>query len=421
MLDPLPIVPFTRPAHGAVTLPGSKSITNRALVLAALSDRTVALRNALFSRDTRLMIDGLRVLGFEVETDEPARVIRVAGRNGGIPVREARIEVGNAGTVARFLAAFVCLRPGGAYHFTGDEAMRRRPIGALLDALAAQGAHATARSFPFTLRTGGLPGGEVGLDASESSQLLSALLLVAPHARTPLRVRLKGGTVSQPFVKMTERMVAQFAARPSGYAIEADATAASYFLALPLATGGCVSLTGFTTLESLQGDAEFVKVLRRTGLDVAETGGGGEARIAAGAPRRGIAADFNAFSDTFLTLAAIAPLLDGPTSITGIGHTRRQETDRVAGAARELRKLGQEVIEEEDSLTILPRPLTPDVEIETYGDHRFAMSFAILGCHDLRGDGRPWLRVRNPACCVKTFPDFFDVLGLVWKNSHPGL
>ena len=163
-----------------------------------------------------------------------------------------------------------------------------------------------------------------------------------------------------------------------------------------------------------------MKVLRRTGLDVAETGGGGEARIAAGAPRRGIAADFNAFSDTFLTLAAIAPLLDGPTSITGIGHTRRQETDRVAGAARELRKLGQEVIEEEDSLTILPRPLTPDVEIETYGDHRFAMSFAILGCHDLRGDGRPWLRVRNPACCAKTFPDFFEVLGQVWKNSHPG-
>ena len=155
-------------------------------------------------------------------------------------------------------------------------------------------------------------------------------------------------------------------------------------------------------------------------IAVTEADHGGEAGIATGAPRRGVTADFNAFSDTFLTLAAIAPLLDGPTRITGIAHTRRQETDRVAGAVRELRRLGQEVIEEEDALTIVPRPLTSDVEIETYGDHRFAMSFAILGCHDLRGDGRPWLRIRNPGCCAKTFPDFFDVLGKVWNNSHLG-
>jgi 3-phosphoshikimate 1-carboxyvinyltransferase len=418
MLDPLPIVPFTRPARGAVTLPGSKSITNRALILAALSDRTVTLGHALFSQDTRLMIDALRVLGFAVETNEPGRLIRIAGRGGEIPVGEARIAVGNAGTVARFLTAFVCLRPGGVYHFTGDEAMRRRPIGALLDALAAQGAQAATRSFPFTLRTAGLPGGVVELDASESSQLLSALLLVAPHARSPLQVRLKGQTVSRPFVAMTERMLAQFAAKPAEYAVEVDATAASYFLALPLVAGGQLNLTGLRILQSLQGDIEFVNVLRTAGLAVIEAGHGGEASIAKGSPRRGVTADFNAFSDTFLTLAALAPLLDGPTRITGIGHTRRQETDRVAGAARELRKLGQEVIEEEEALTIVPRPLQPDVEIETYNDHRFAMSFAILGCHDLRGDGRPWLWIRHPGCCAKTFPDFFDVLELVWKNSH---
>ncbi len=420
MLDPCPIVPFTRPACGAVTLPGSKSITNRALVLAALSDRRVSLNHALFSRDTQLMVGALRALGFAVETDEPARIIRVEGRGGGIPVREARIDVGNAGTVARFLTAFVCLRPDGVYHFTGDEAMRRRPIGALIDALAAQGAQATARSLPFTLRTAGLPGGEVELDASESSQLLSALLMVSPHARAPLCVRLKGGMVSLPFVGMTRRMLAQFAAKPAEYTIEADATAASYFLALPLVAGGCVSLNGLTASDSLQGDIGFVNVLRNAGLAVTEAGGGVEARIADGGPRRGVAADFNAFSDTFLTLAAIAPLLDGPTRIAGIAHTRRQETDRVAGAACELRKLGQEVVEEEDALTIAPRPLTPGVEIETYGDHRFAMSFAILGCHDLRGDGLPWLGIRNPGCCAKTYPDFFDVLGQVWKNAHAG-
>jgi 3-phosphoshikimate 1-carboxyvinyltransferase len=418
MLDPLPITPFTKPARGDVMLPGSKSLTNRALILAALSDRTVTLANALFSDDSRLMIEALRALGFAIETDAAARLVRIAGRGGEIPAGEARIDVGNAGTVARFLTAFVCLRPGGIYHFTGAEAMCRRPIGALLDALAAQGAQASARCFPFTLRTAGLPGGEVELDASESSQLLSALLLVAPHARTPLRVRLKGGTVSRPFVDMTERMLAQFAAKPAAYSIEADATAASYFLALPLVAGGHVGLTGLTTVKSLQGDIEFVTVLRAAGLAVTEAARGGEAWIATDAPRRGIAADFNAFSDTFLTLAAIAPLLGGATRITGIGHTRKQETDRVAGAARELRRLGQEVIEEPDALTIRPRPLTPGVDIETYQDHRFAMSFAILGCHDLRGDGSPWLRIRNPGCCAKTFPDFFEVLGRVWENSH---
>ncbi len=420
MPDSIPIAPFVRPVRGNVTLPGSKSITNRALVLAALSDGTVTLGNALFSEDTRLMVAALQSLGFAVEAHESNRLIRITGQGGRIPAREARIDVGNAGTVARFLTALVCLRPDGVYQFAGDEAMRRRPIGALLDALAAQGAQATARQFPFTLRTAGLPGGDIELDAAESSQLLSALLLVAPHARTPLRVRLKGDTVSRPFVAMTERMLVQFAARPSSYVIEADATAASYFLALPLVAGGSLGLTGFTTFKSLQGDVEFVRVLQAAGLAVTETGNGEEASIARGAPRRGVTADFNAFSDTFLTLAAIAPLLAGPTRIAGIAHTRKQETDRVAGAARELRRLGQEVIEEPDALTIQPRPIAADVEIETYQDHRFAMSFAILGCHDLRGDGRPWLWIRNPGCCAKTFPDFFEVLGQVWKDSHRG-
>ncbi len=419
MLDPLPVVPFARPAHGVVALPGSKSITNRALLLAALADHPVTLRNALFSRDTSLMVAALRALGFSVATDEGARTIRVAGRGGEIPVREARIDVGNAGTVARFLTAFVCLRPDGLYHFEGDDAMRRRPIGALLAALATQGARATAASFPFTLHTAGLSGGEVELDASESSQLFSALLLVAPHARTPLRVRAVGPVVSRPFVAMTERMLAQFVAKPAEYLVETDATAASYFLALPLAVGGAVELAGFSTTDSLQGDVGFIDVLRAAGVTITATGQppAGRSGITPRGPRRGVTADFNAFSDTFLTLAAIAPMLAGPTRITGIGHTRKQETDRVAGAARELRRLGQEVVENEDALTIVPRPLPPDVAIETYDDHRFAMSFAILGCHDRHGDGRAWLRIRHPACCAKTFPAFFEVLESLRRQS----
>jgi 3-phosphoshikimate 1-carboxyvinyltransferase len=412
LTDPLPIPPFTRPVSGAVTLPGSKSITNRALLLAALADGPVTLTNALFSRDTEIMAAALNQLGIEVKLDANAKTMRVAGHGGKIPAASARLFVGNAGTAARFLTAFVCLRPGGSYQFDSDPAMYRRPIGPLLDALATQGAKASARNFPFTLTTAGLAGGTVEIDASESSQLLSALLLIAPHARSRLTVTLKGGTVSKPFVAMTERMLRQFAERSKTYAIEGDASAASYFLALALVTRGSIALPGYSIDHSLQGDVDFAPVLAQAGLAVTATEdpAGAEAWIVTGAPRRGVKADFNAFSDTFLTLAAIAPLLDGPTKITGIAHTRKQETDRVAGMARELRKLGQDVIEEEDALTITPRPLTPGVEIETYHDHRFAMSFGILGCHNLHGDGRPWLSIKDPACCSKTFPNFFEEL-----------
>lgn len=389
--DPLSITPFTRPANGSITLPGSKSITNRALILAALSSGTTTLHDALFSRDTQIMVAALRTLGIAVETDEIALTIRITGCSGEIPVREARIEVGNAGTAARFLTALVCLRPDGVYHFDGDEAMRRRPIGALLDALTQQGAQADARTFPFTLRTAGLPGGEVSLDASESSQMLSALLMVAPHAKSPLVVKLRGEVGSKPFVQMTEAMIKQFGSNPAEYKIEGDASAASYFLALPVVTGGQLALANYGG--PLQGDVKFRDVITTVG-----------------AARHAVTQNFREFSDTFLTLATLAPLLDGPTRITGIAHTRKQETDRVAGMARELTKLGQHVIETEDSLEIHPRPLRPGQVISTYHDHRFAMSFGILGCHDLHGDGHPWLSLQDPACCSKTFPHFFELL-----------
>jgi 3-phosphoshikimate 1-carboxyvinyltransferase len=215
--------------------------------------------------------------------------------------------------------------------------------------------------------------------------------MVAPHAKSPLTVKLKGAAGSKPFVTMTEEMLKQFAGSPTGYDIEGDASAASYFLALPVVACGELTFTNYGG--RLQGDRKFSEVIS----EVARS-------------RRGVDQNFREFSDTFLTLAAIAPLLDGPTKITGIAHTRKQETDRVAGMARELRKLGQEVIETEDALEIHPRPLVSGVEIETYHDHRFAMSFGILGCHNLHGDGRPWLTIKDPACCAKTFPAFFEAL-----------
>jgi 3-phosphoshikimate 1-carboxyvinyltransferase len=406
--DKLPIIPFTKPVRGSVTLPGSKSITNRALILAALGTKTVTLRGALFSRDSRIMIAALQALGFKVEADEKALTIRVEGRGGLIPNREAKIDVGNAGTAARFLTAFVCLRPDGVYHFDGDEAMRRRPIGALLQALESQGAKADSRSFPFTLKTSALPGGTVELDASESSQMLSALLMVAPHAKSPLKVKLTSEAGSKPFVVMTEAMVEEFSAAPTDYSIEPDASAASYFLTLPYVTGGKVKVPDLQApKDSLQGDTAYLQVLARLGGYVGPYDGDVVIETKRGATYPGLIQNFRQFSDTFLTLAAIAPLLDGPTKISGIAHTRKQETDRVAGMARELQKLGQHVIETEDSLEIHPRPLKSGVTIETYHDHRFAMSFGILGCHDLRKNGQPWLTVNDPACCAKTFPDFF--------------
>ena len=443
--DPLPITPFTQPARDSgIILPGSKSLTNRALLLAALCDGPVTLTHALFSEDTALMAAALSALGIAVKTDPVAQTIRVTGQGGKIPAPSAKLFVGNAGTVARFLTALCAAAPRGVYRLDGAPPMRKRPMKGLLDALRTLGADIRCPDeegfLPLEIHARGLRGGPVRIDAGESSQMLSALLMVAPLAQAPLAVTL-AGDVRRPFVEMTARLMGHFHQNPNiradetvfrinngtayrppaeTYAIESDATAASYFLVLPLVTGGRLTLPGLrgTGGAGLQGDTRFIAVLRAAGLIVEEAGGGLVAAFDRGMAPRGVDQNFSEFSDTFLTLAAIAPLLAGPTRITGIAHTRRQETDRVAGAARELRRLGQEVAEEEGALTITPRPLTPDVAIETYDDHRFAMSFAILGCHDLHGNGRPWLRLRNPGCCAKTFPNFFEVLAQVWKNSH---
>jgi 3-phosphoshikimate 1-carboxyvinyltransferase len=436
--DLLPITPFTRPVRGEVTLPGSKSLTNRALLLAALCDGPVTLTGALFSEDTHLMAEALRKLGFGIDTDAAGCRVLVSGQAGAFKAPEADLFVGLAGTAARFLTALCAAAPTGIYRIDGVPQMRKRPMRPLLDALRALGADIRCTGedgfFPIEIRARGLAGGPVEIDARESSQLLSALLMVAPLARQPVAITLVGG-VRWPFVRMTTRLMeafgqppitqtgpdtfvvqsgAGYALPPADYAIEPDASAASYFLALPLVAGG--TLTFPELRGGLQGDARFIDVLGRVGLAV--TGADGRLAVAKpAAPRRGVTQDFGEFSDTFLTLAALAPLLEGPTHISGIAHTRKQETDRVAGMARELRKLGQDVVETEDALTITPRPLVAGQTVETYGDHRFAMSFGILGCHDLHGDGRPWLTIRDPACCAKTFPHFFELLETVRRNS----
>lgn len=447
--DILPIPPFTGPVRGAVALPGSKSLTNRALLLAALSDRrAVKLTGALFSEDTHLMAEALKTLGFAIIADPARGEVVIDGQDGNIPAQSADLFVGLAGTAARFLTALCAAAPHGTFRIDGIPQMRKRPMKPLIAALRALGADIRCTGeegfFPLEIHARGLAGGAVELDASESSQLLSALLMVAPLARGDVRITLTG-SFREAYVAMSALMMQAFHAgqealvRKEGtnvfvvraqpkpyvlpgaaYAIEADASAASYFLALPVVAGGKLTLLGAQDAkQGLQGDTEFADVVRTIGANVHAASSGLEVSFPRGGARAAIAErNFKPISDTFLTLAAIAPLLDGPTRITGIAHTRKQETDRVAGMARELRKLGQDVVEETDALTITPRPLKSGVEIETYGDHRFAMSFAILGCHALHGDGRPWLSIKNPGVCAKTFPNFFDVLAEVRSNSH---
>lgn len=448
MSTALVIHPFLGPATGLAGVPGSKSVTNRALVLAALADGETVLEGALFSRDTRILCEALRQLGFAVTEDPASRRIAIMGLAGRIPRNRARLDVGNAGTAARFLTAMLCLHPEGEYALDGDEAMRARPMAGLLRALEGAGAVALdpagrpASGFPFTLRTRGLGGASLRCDASASSQMLSALLMVAPLA-PGLRITLEGKTVSEPFVAMTERMAADFG-RPLAragavwscpapgpyralgrHAIEPDATAASYFVALPAVAGAGsrVRLSGYAE-GGLQGDVAFATVARACGASLSQEGP--DAVVADWSARRGGEFDFNAFSDTFLTLAAIAPTLGQPVTIRGIGHTRRQETDRLLAMATELTRLGAKVEPSPerlradpslDQLTVHPSlegmrraSAAGPVRVETYEDHRVAMSFGVLGCLDLHGDGRPWIEIEDPACVGKTFPRFFEVL-----------
>ena len=441
MPDPYPVPVWTRPCYGAVSLPGSKSLTNRALLLAALTGQTVHLEGALFSRDSALLASNLRALGFAVEEEPDANRFTVQGAAGRIPRAEAELFVGNAGTAARFLTAFVCLHPAGSYSFDGDPEMRERPMRGLIESLEALGARFSFGGkpghFPFKVRTSGLRGGAWRVEADASSQMLSALMMVAPFAAEPVHIVAPG--VRPAFVEMTARMMQLFGAPicgdpQSGYeigshgayacpaarfAIEPDVTAASYFMALPFVVGGEIFLQNMPR-QSLQGDVAFANVLQDLGASIAVSDGGWSIRSSmprSGPPRT---FSFERFSDTFLTLAAIAPLFPFPIELTGIRHTRFQETDRIAAMATELGRAGATVIELEDSLTVCPFPAdnAQPVQVRTYKDHRVAMAFGILGSRDRVGNGSPWIQIMDPACCGKTFPAFFARLNDLYLKCH---
>ncbi len=456
MSDALKITPFRHPLKGSLKLPGSKSITNRALITAALSKGFIRLNGALFSRDTSIMIKALEALGFELTSDRAHGVIQIQGLSGTIPEKTAYLNVGNAGTAARFLTAFLALQEGGEYFLDGDPQMRARPMKGLLDALKELGAAEfifTEKEghFPFKMTTKGYCLNKASVDSSNSSQILSALLLCFPAAKQDTTLRC--ANVRDAYIKVTEKIKDGFGATPTVhtppdkyliksapyegpkgdcYAIEPDLSAASYFLALTLLHGGDLSIDNIGEAP-IQGDAEFSNILNLHGLEVlpSKTHWSVKGPLELAQKKEPLELDFTLFSDTFLTYAAIAPIISTRVIIKGIGHTRHQETDRIAAMAKELKKLGQGVTETEDSLEIVGNQKALKeraqgalasgslLKIETYEDHRFAMSFGILGTYDLLGDGSPWLSIKDAVCCNKTFPEFFNTLAQLKHASHP--
>jgi 3-phosphoshikimate 1-carboxyvinyltransferase len=417
-----------RPLDANVSVPGSKSITNRALLTAALADGASELRGALHSDDTRYMAAALNALGVTVESDETSGLFTVNGSGGTFPASEADLFVGNAGTAMRFLTAALPLGYG-RYRIDGVPRMRQRPIAPLLAALNDLGADARSELGtgcpPVVVAARGLRGGATRMDGDLSSQYFSGLLLAAPYAREGVTVEIAGDLVSKPYLPMTAAVMAAFGVvadldtvhwrrltvRPGqrycgrDYAVEPDASTASYFFAAAAVTGGRVRIEGLGK-SSTQGDLRFVDVLAAMGASVEIGDDFTEVRGPRDGALRGVNLDLGPISDTAQTLAAIAPFAHGPTTIRGIGHARLKETDRVAALAAELRRLGQEVEEVADGLTITPRPIQP-ADVATYDDHRMAMSFAVTA---LRAPG---VRLRDPACVAKTFPGFFDVLDTV--------
>lgn len=432
--DPLPIQPVARPVVGVAPVPGSKSITNRAFALAALSGGPTYLGNALFADDTARMRDCLTALGFNVEASEAHETVTVHGHGGRVPSERAELFVGNSGTTARFITPLAALGRG-IYTLDGVARMRERPMGDLLSALQELGVQAESLGAngcpPIRLEARGLHGGTCRIRADTSSQFLSGLLLAAPCAEgnRATHIHLEGPILSAPYIAMTTAMVRQFGGAveqpdertflipagqtyrsPGFYAVEPDASAASYFLAAAAITNGRVRIP-HVGRELLQGDWAFADVLEAMGCRVSR--GDDFIEVHGTGILRGVTWDMNAISDTVMTLAAVAPFADSPTVIENVGHIRHKETDRLHAVAVELERLGIRVEERADGLTIYPAAHLRPAVVQTYDDHRMAMAFALVGLHS------PGVQIADPGCVAKTFPDYWQRLARLAAGESP--
>lgn len=418
---PIAVKPLTRPVTHTWRVPGSKSITNRALILAALCDRCV-IGNALDSDDTVAMRSCLLKLGVQIErkTGPGGDALTVRGGKSKLRPPYEELFVGNSGTTVRFCAALAALIPG-QVTLRGDEAMAKRPIADLVDGLRQLGVTVDCATGcpPLTVHGTNIAGGRVVMRGDHSSQYFTALLLAATQFDGDLTVVIEGDLVSRPYVNMTATMIRQFggaiesatdgftvrgrqklAPKNLPYLVEPDASSASYAFAAAAATGSTVTVPGLGQ-GSMQGDLAFVRVLERAGAQV--TMRAGETTVAGLKKLHGVDVDMKHFSDTVMTLAAIAPLCEGPTKIRNIANIRLKETDRLQALVNELRRLGQEVHSGDDWLHIQPAPIKPAV-IECYNDHRMAMSFAVLGL------AHAGVTIKDPDCTAKTYPGFWQDL-----------
>jgi len=428
-MSDLSIQPIPAPFTAKIPPPGSKSLTNRALVLAALSDGICNLSNVLFADDTRVMLDSLAKLGFQIEIDEPNGTVRIHGRGGVIPSANANLFCGNSGTTIRFLTA-LCALGKGTFTLDGVARMRQRPIGALTGMLKQLGARVThspeAEGFPpVQVHADGLAGGIMRFGNEASSQFLSAILMAAPYARHEVRIDLEPNQQSWPYVAMTMQLMDHFGVtcelirdpitrepkqiivpghsyRATDYAIEPDASNASYFFAAAaISPGSKVTIEGLGK-QSLQGDVGFADVLHKMGADLIF----GKDFVTIGGTEilEGIEIDLSAMPDMVQTLAVVALFAKGATTINGVRSLRVKETDRVAALQTELTKLGAKVEASENELKITPPQKIASASIDTYDDHRMAMSFAVAGT---RVEG---ITIRDVECVSKTYPKFFENL-----------
>jgi len=411
----LPIEPVSS-LDACVEIPGSKSYTNRALVMAALAEGESRLTHVLQSDDTRYMVEGLRAFGVPIENRGTSFIVQ--GTGGVLHPPEKPIFVGNAGTAMRFLTALAGLAPGES-ELTGVPRMLERPIQDLLDGLGPLGIEARSKPGngypPVIVRGGRFRGGQTRMHGDRSSQYFTAILLVAPYAQEDVTIAVSGDLTSKPFLDVTIdgmkafRVVVQNEGyrrfhvragqryRAREYAIEADVSNASYFFAAAAVTGGRVKVQNVNPA-SAQGDIHFVDVLEEMGCQITKGPDWIEVR---GGALRGIEVDMNPMPDMVQTLAVTAAFASSPTAIRNVANLRIKETDRIAAVAAELQKLGAEVEELEDGLRITPKPLH-GADIATYVYHRMAMSFAVAGL------AVPGVRILNPGCVSKTFPDFFE-------------
>jgi 3-phosphoshikimate 1-carboxyvinyltransferase len=409
--DVLTVAPLSSPLDATVRPPGSKSITNRALLCAALAPGTSTLTGALFADDTRAMLGAVAALGATVDTDPGAAVIRVTGVDPRAGSSDAAVDARQSGTTSRFILPAAALRPGRTV-VDGTPQLRARPFGPVLDALRDLGAEVSTTGFLPTTVRGPLRGGPVRLSGHISSQFLSGLLMAGPLMADGLTVELTSPLVSVPYVEMTRAVMAAFGVladglavapgsyRPTEYAVEPDASAASYFLGAAAIAGGRVTVRGLGT-GSLQGDVGFADVLGRMGATV--TRSADSLTVSTSGALRGVDVDMADISDTAQTLAAVAVFADSPTRVRGIGFIRGKETDRVAAVVTELRRAGIDAVEDEDGFTIHPGAPRP-TRFATYEDHRMAMSLSLLGLRS------PGIEIADPGCVAKTYPDFFTDL-----------